>query len=235
MPFSANGFGTGLVRLSRKRTVNGCVQFDALEAVTAAYCPLVPYRVVHVLAIWADRGSMGEQYQRVALRPAPRLILKGFLNGWGNVLLFFGALMGTIAGIITATMERPVTTTDATFLTVFVVMFIIGAACKIAWLVMDNADERVKNAIGPHDLGSSDPLYWPQDIAQEAGATLCQQEGTSNLVDAAHKASARGDLAQAALCARLAMQYRTNEPARALFQQMLAMTDARQTPRAATR
>lgn len=235
MPFSANGFGTGLVRLSRKRTVNGCVQFDALEAVTAAHCPLVPYRVVHVLAIWADGGSMGEQYQRVALRPAPRLILKGFLNGWGNMLSLFGALIGAIAGLATATMERPFTATDATFLTVFVLMFVIGVACKIAWLVLDNADERVKNAIGPHDLGSSDPLYWPQDIAQEAGARLCQQEGTSNLVDAAHKASARGDLAQAALCARLAMQYRTNEPARALFEQILAMADARQIPRAATR
>lgn len=49
MPHSVNGFGTGLVRISRVRTDAGAGQCDAMEAVIALGLPTIPYKVLHIV------------------------------------------------------------------------------------------------------------------------------------------------------------------------------------------
>lgn len=219
MPYSINGIGTGLVAASKKRVVEGHVQFDAIEALVVFLCPLVPYKVVHVLSIW--NSGEGEEYQSMKLRFAPRLIIKAFLNRWGNVLSVFGAATGGIAGIAFATMQRPFNDTDANVLVVCGAMLVLGLACKAAWRILDARDERIKDLIGAHELGSADPLYWTDETAQEFSTAILQQHGQSSLADVSRRALAEGDRTLAMLCTRLAMRDKLNVEAEAVYQQLL--------------
>jgi hypothetical protein len=204
MPHSVNGIGTGLVRASKARHVEGYKQFDAVEAVIFLLMPIVPYKVVHVMSIWGE--GQGERYQAIRLRPSLRIIAKAFLNAWGNGLAIFGAGMGLLAGFAFLTMDRPVNQTDRTFLIIALACFVAGVLSKLAWMALNRSDERIKDVIGAHELGTSDPYYWADDVAQPAAEALLEEESCSSLVDLAERLLTSGDRSKAMLCLRLAMR-----------------------------
>ena len=218
MPYSVNGIGTGLVAASRKRVVEDCTQFDALETLMVFYCPILPYRAVHVLALWNEAAD--ERYHSICLRFAPRLITKAFLNRWGNVLAAFGALLGGLSGYAFATMDRAVNQADIAFLAGSVSMLLTGLLFKLLWWLMDRRDERIKDLLGAHDLGSSDPFYWTSETADAVSAALLQQHGHVSLTQVISRALSDGDRSLAFYCARLAMRDPLNFEAAGYYHQL---------------
>ncbi len=219
MPRSFNGIGTSLVRISKKRQVAGHIQFDAIEAFVVLFCPLVPYKTLHVLS-WRQVDAEQERYDAFTLRPAARLIAKGFLNGWGNNLFFFAGAMAAIASFATATMDRPFNATDRAFLTVLWSLFAIGIAAKLMFLVLNRADERIKDLIGPHDLGTSDPYYWPDEMIHKAIASIRDSQDQRPLESIAEDSLRQGDASTAMYLTRIGMRSESPTPFLELFDRL---------------
>jgi hypothetical protein len=207
MPSSVNGCGTGLFAASRKRKHEGRTQFDAIEALMFCYLPFVPYRALHVLDIQAVKDfTCKEQYQFVPLRMSFRLILKAFLNRWGTCLGLFGGLSLCVCLYANMTMQRPVVHSDWIFYMICAAIFGFGIACKIAWWLLTRKDEKIKDLMGFHVRGSSDPMDWQSDDADAVTQAILQHESSSSLVDAARRIMKTGDRSNAAFCLRLAMR-----------------------------
>lgn len=221
MPHSVNGVGTGLIKASKERNIDGCIQYDAIEALMLFYIPIIPYKAIHVLAIW-QAGYEQEKYQAVKLKPSSRLIAKGMLNGWGNVLLIFGGGAFLLFSFVTLTMSRPSNIKDYMFLSGMMGLFLIGVFCKAAWYFMNNTDERIKDIIGPHDLGTSDPIDWPDEIARIAIKNLMTEAHGLPLTSIAQQAITERKMSKAMLCVRLAMRGGQNPVAQKLFDQLMA-------------
>ncbi|MBI4751902.1 MAG: hypothetical protein HY774_25740 [Acidobacteria bacterium] len=221
MPYSVNGVGTGLIKASKERNIDGCIQYDAIEAFMLFYIPIIPYKAIHVLAIW-QAGYEQEKYQSIKLKSSSRLVAKGMLNGWGNVLLIFGGGAFLFFSFVTLTMSRPSNIKDYMFLSGMMGLFLIGVFCKAAWYLLNDTDERIKNIIGPHDLGTSDPFDWPDEIAQSVIKHLVAGANGQTLVEIANQALAEQNRAKAMFCVRLAMRGGQNPAAQKLFDQMMA-------------
>ncbi|HMV99606.1 MAG TPA: hypothetical protein PKZ53_09185 [Acidobacteriota bacterium] len=221
MPHSVNGIGTGLVKASRERKIDGYVQFDAIEALILFYIPIIPYKAIHVLSIWQDEHG-GEKYDSIQLRPSGRFIAKAMFNGWGNVLLIFAGITLLIAGWAFISMSRPMNIKDWMCLGGLTTAFIGGFFCKSIWYLMNETDERIKDIIGPHDLGTSDPVDWSDEIAQSVIKHLMAEANGQTLVGIANQALAEQNRAKAMLCVRLAMRGGQNPVAQKLFDQLMA-------------
>jgi hypothetical protein len=188
------------------------------------YLPFVPSRALHVLDIRRDRKNVfSEQYRYVPLRMSWRLVLKAFLNRWGNTLGFIGAFMLCIDVYLMVTTKGPVVGNGQTILvTVFGMMFAVGVVCKIAWLMLARRDEKIKDFIGFHAQGSSDPLNWQSRHAEEMARTILQQESLPSLVAVAQRAVKAGNRSYAAFCLRLAMRNRNDFEAEDMLDRLLA-------------
>lgn len=187
-----------------------------------AYLPLIPYKALHVLSIGAGKGAFSEQYQFVPLRMSARIVLKAFLNRWGNVLASFGLLLFSISMYASVTMSRPVNRSDHIFLTVTGTMFVVGLLCKAAWFLLTQKDEKIKNLIGQHAQGSSDPLDWTTDRAEVVIQSIVQQESQPSLVEVARKSIKEDRRTDAAFVLRLAMRDPNNFEAQDMMQRLLA-------------
>lgn len=223
MPYSVNGCGTGLVKSSRPRKIAGQPHFDAIETVQLFYIPVLPYKAIHVVSHCQDPKDMEkEQYQSYPLRPAPRIFLKALLNGWGMVLIVFGGVFTAIAGFASANMERAFTQTDLILICISSGMVVAGILAKIVWWIMDAADNRIKDVLGVHPYGASDPYYWVYDTAHAAAKDLVTQESAASLLEVADRAMHEGNRAQAMLSVRLAMRDTSQSAkARVMFDQLL--------------
>lgn len=205
MPFSINGVGTGLVKASKARTVEGYVQYDAVEAFMLLYLPLIPYKAIHVLGIWND-GYQSEKYQSFQLKSSGRLIAKALLNGWSNWLLFVFSFVIPVLGFALSTMSRPLTLEDWMFLSTSIFLWLVGVILKMIWYVMNGADEHIKDIIGPHELGTSDPFDWPDEVAQKIIHNIQETSAGTTLFDKAKEAYTAGDKANAMFYLRLVMR-----------------------------
>jgi hypothetical protein len=223
MPRSINGFGTGLVKASRKRMIDDQPHFDAIEAVMALYLPIIPYKALHVVNIWQDRKNYeNQEYQSTPLRSAPRIYFKAMLNGWGNGLMLFGGVMTAIAGLASMNMERAFNQKDMVFLSVSSGVVIAGVLAKLLWRSLDASDSRIKEVLGVHPYGISDPYYWTDEIAETTVEGLQQLESSSSLLAIADAALRKDERAKAMLCIRLAMRDPNQSlQARAMLDQLL--------------
>jgi hypothetical protein len=223
MPSSINGIGTGLIAASRKRKINGQIQFDAIEAGMICYLPLIPIKALHILNIATGGGGMmSEQYQFVPLRFSWRLVLKAFLNRWGTVLSAFGLLFLILSSFCMATMPRRVNNSDITFVVISATAFLIGIICKIAWYLLSRKDEKLKDLIGSHGLGSSDPWDWKAEQVETTTQAILQQESLPSLVEVARRAIKDDKRSEAAFCLRLAMRDSNNIEAQDMMSRLLA-------------
>ncbi|MCA9057436.1 MAG: hypothetical protein KDA96_09645 [Planctomycetaceae bacterium] len=177
MPRSVNGFGTGLCRASRRRVVSGGEHYDAIEAVTAVWCPLIPYRVIHVIAQTYDWRRPGEStYRFIPLRFSWSTICRASFHAWGGFLSILG-IGGTILfSIASFNMEREFTSTDAAFIAAFAAAGMIGVLLRIVSWVLSRRSERIKDLLGPHECGFSDPFEWADEIANDVLTRLQMTE-----------------------------------------------------------
>jgi hypothetical protein len=222
VPYSANGIGTGLIAASRKRKVNGALQFDAIEAGIFLGLPFLPYKALHILDIGPGKSGMGERYRFVPLRLSARIVLKAFLNRWGTCCTIFGLIFVVLLSIFLPTMSRPANKDDYIFVAIFATMLGVGVICKIVWLLLTRKDERIKDMIGSHEQGSSDPLDWLPDRADAVTNTILQQRSLSSLTEVARRAMTEGKQSDAAFCLRLAMRDPNNFEAQDMMQRLLA-------------
>ncbi len=88
---------------------------------------------------------------------------------------------------------------------------------------MDKLDQRVKDLIGPHQFGTSDPLHWTDDLAAPVTESLLQTAAAPSLSLAARRALQSGEHAKAMVCARLAMRDPRDFEARDLCDRLLAL------------
>lgn len=221
MPYSVDGIGTGLVKASRVREVDGCTQYDAIEAFMFCFIPLIPYKAIHVLAIW-DSGYQSEKYQSIVLKPSSHLVTKGMLNGWGNVLSIFGGSLFVFLCFATLTMSRPTNMKDYLTLGGLLITCLIGLTCKTAWYYLNEPDERIKDLLGAHAFGTSDPIHWPDEIARSVIKNLMTEANGLPLTSIAQQAMIERKTSKAMLCVRLAMRGGQNPVAQKLFDQLMA-------------
>ncbi len=216
MPTSINGIGTGLIAASRMRKNDGQTQFDAIEAGMFAYLPLVPYKAVHVL------DMRGQKYRFVPLRMSSRLVLRAFLSRWGYALALLGGFALAAFSYTVATTKRPFNANDKLWFIVLGTIFTLGIACKIAWLLLTRKDEKIKDLVGPHPQGTSDPWDWTSQQADAITKAILQQDSLPSLIAVAQRAIKAGDRSQAAICLRLAMRDRNDFEAQDMLNRLLA-------------
>lgn len=210
MPYSVNGIGTEIVIASKRHHVGGHDQYDAVEAFVILGMPLVPYKALHVFN--SQPHGMGERYQSFPLRWTFRLFAKAMLNGWGSMLLLLAGAATALFSFASLTMERPFVRTDAIFLGVLAAATACGLMAKVLWYVMDRRDTRIRNILGPHQFGSSDPYDWPDEIAQAMESSILEQHASTSLVDVAEKAMNRDQDELAMMCVRLALRTHLEAP-----------------------
>jgi hypothetical protein len=221
MPSSVNGVGTSLFAASRKRKNNGQTQFDAIEAMMFMFLPVVPYKALHVLNIQPDESSaLGKRYRSIPLRMSSRLVFRVFLDCWGNfVALVGGTVLGSVLGLMIA--EGRTGINDWDILAVAAVVFFVGVGCKTTGRILTRRSERIKDVIGPHALGSSDPWDWKSDLVQSASEAMLQQESLPSLIEVARRAMKTGNRSQAMFCVRIAMRDRNNIEAQDMFDRLM--------------
>ena len=195
MPYNVNGIGTGLVRASRKRTVEQHTQFDAIEALVFFEMPIIPYKVIHILSIRPK--DLGEQYHALPLRSAPKIILMAFLNGWGNVLSWLSTAMAAVVTVVMLTMERAMGNTDITIVAVLWIIAFVGLCLKIIWCFWSGRNERIVEIMGSHQCGTSDPYYWQDQLLTEVSQAILKELSENRLVDRAQTCLQEGDAATA--------------------------------------
>ena len=157
MPSSINGIGTGIVKASKKREVNGHIQYDALQAVVFLLLPIIPYKAIHILSV-RNAGAERQEYQSVDLRKSLRLILKGFFNGWGNVLMFAGGCGLPLISYAFATMARKMNSSDYAFLYGTIGVLVAGIVAKSLFWILDARDQRIREIMGLHETGDIGPV-----------------------------------------------------------------------------
>jgi hypothetical protein len=216
MSLCVKGTGIGTLVASRKRKNNGRRQFDAVEAITIFYLPIVPHRALHIL------DAEGIEYPCVTLRMSWRLIVRAFLNRWGSMLMIVGGLFLGGVNVAMALEGHRFTDEDYFYFTVLGMLFLLGAAFKIAWWFLTRRDERIKDLVGPHSLGTSDPRDWESEQADVVAKAILQQESSVSLVDVARKAVQAGNRSQAAFCLRLALRDPNDIEAQDLMDRLLA-------------
>jgi hypothetical protein len=101
-------------------------------------------------------------------------------------------------------------------------MLLVEAACKIACLILTRKDEKIKDLLGFHALGSSHPWDWQADHAEAVTAMMTRQESLSSLADVARRAIKAGDRSKAAFCLWLAMHNPDNIETQDMFDRLLA-------------
>ncbi|MCA9044417.1 MAG: hypothetical protein KDA69_08860 [Planctomycetaceae bacterium] len=204
MTYNVNGIGTDLVTVSGHQNVNGQYQYDAMESVVFIGMPLIPYKVVHVVS--SQPHGTGMRYQSHPLRWSFRLFFKGMANGWGNMLLLLGGAFTVLFGFIIFTNDKPFSEMDAVLLTVCGSVFAVGLLSKGLWYMLDRRDMRIREILGPHQLGSSDPMDWPDDVADSMADAILKQFGGRSLTELAERSISEDNDELAMMCVRLAQR-----------------------------
>jgi hypothetical protein len=210
LPYSLNGIGSQLIPASRRRINNGQIQFDAVEAGTFLFLPFIPTKALHILDIQSNESNLFDhqyQFQLMPLRMSWRIIFKAFLNRWGNCLGLLGGVVLVIDIFRSSILKIPeVGSSRDIMLNIFGTMLVVGVVSKIGWWMLSRKDEKIKNLIGSHAFGSSDPLDWLYTQAEPMARSILQEESLPSLVAVAQQAVNKGERSYAALCLRLAMR-----------------------------
>lgn len=162
--------------------------YDGVECFCVLFLPIIPFKCIHVFA--REGQFMGERYRTVPLRWSWSLIARAFAKRWLYVLIPLGVVTSCYLFV------------DMIILGIAgVVMVITGI---IAWILLSKTDQRdrdIRRIKGPSELGSSDPVTWPEDFLanfKDSRSIL----GTATFSAAARGALTRNEFARAMQAAR---------------------------------
>ena len=222
MATSYGGFGTEIIAASRERKNDNQLQYDAIEAIVFSFLPFWPQKALHILATTQEPLDLfNRQHNFVPLRLSAQLVFRAILNRWGNCLAFFGGGLLIFAGYGFYTMARPMNNIDRTVIAVSIIALLAGIVCKIAWHLFSRRNEKIRDLIGPHSFGFSDPWDWNNELARGIAQSILKREEMKSLVEVARRYLASGNRAYAAYCLRLAMRNPKNREAQEMMEQLL--------------
>jgi hypothetical protein len=230
MASAINGCGTQIIPASQERVSNGKTQFDAIGVVSFFYCPLFPYRAFHAIDFQPEECDVGVheqyQYQLIPLRMSLRLVAKAFMKSWAGCMFFMGGLM-TLMTIFALFASVKQDHALLVFTGISAALLATGGVLKLGWLRLSRKDERIKDILGPHSGGYSDPYDWKSEAAEAVIEDIFANNSQSSLVDIAIQAIANGNHSDAMFCLRLAMRAPKNIEAQNLIDCLLAESESR--------
>lgn len=231
MPFGSYAFGSmffggraslqdGKGRLSKRK------HFDGIECFTL-FMPLAPLRPVHVWDWKMERSDWSwtrrvtrYSYRAIPIRWDRRLLYQVLLRYWlfAPCLLALFITMGPAIGW------------PARFLA-FLVFAGTGGGLWHVWKG-DVRDRRIRELLGRHRLGYSDPCYWTDEL-QALLAPAKHWFGTDTFAEAVKKQLAAGNDSQAMWAARLCAACEDAKRGEALTDEVLlrAATGSRGKPK----
>jgi len=151
MPYSINGIGTQVIK-GRGECKFG--NFDAIECIVFLYMPIFPIRAVHTFC-W-----LGPEYKSIPIKQSFDLISRVFLGRWLCALPFVigGAL--SFVGIAQIFSRHEISSDIVNGL----LFLIVGAICKYWLFATDMRTKAIRDILGNHDFGSSDPATWTNEF-----------------------------------------------------------------------
>jgi len=183
---------------------------DAVECIVFVYLPVIPFRAVHTFA-WN-----GNQFQMVPIRWSWDLVLKAFLQRWRWLLVILAFVF--CIPIFQAKDNRE--WMGGVIVVLFCTFLLVGINFLLGW--WDKRHRELRRVLGPHQLGTSDPATWPEDLL----AKIEPPNGMSHL-QAARAALQQGDFRNAMWDARFAVAREDRIRAEELTNEILADPDVR--------
>ncbi len=157
MPHTVNGIGTSVVPARGLVTWpdSSDADCDAVVCFVFLYVPLVPLRVVHAC------GWRGQRYFEIPLRWSWRTVALAFARRWGAAMFFAGCVLALVGGI--ASFDAKSSHSMISFLGPAAALAVAGAFTLRCLARSDLRYRRIRELLGRHALGSSDPADWPKD------------------------------------------------------------------------
>lgn len=152
MPATVNGIGTSVCDARGHVSWGGIADSDAVECFVFLYLPLIPIKAVHTFQ-WN-----GINYRQHPIQWSFGLLLRAFARRW----LIVPAIAAVFSVFIGFGLNDPWVKAEMFLLaTALVVIVVLGY-----WLlwVTDQRNRNLRRVLGPHDLGSSDPAIWLQNL-----------------------------------------------------------------------
>lgn len=217
MTLSFKGFGTRLIKASKLRHRG---EHDAIEALSACYLPVIPYKAMHVLYDKPVSISAFEynNFHAIPLRFASRIIAKAFLRTWSIGLFIFTAIFFFLDFTHKANSNDYLIQPK-----VYLFLVATGIMFKIILFFLNKHDEKIRNFIGRHELGSSDPYYWHDSIFKEVIAELIKSTDKKSFYDIAHDYFINGNNSKAMYFIRISMRLERNKMAKKLFNEIMKL------------
>lgn len=223
MTYTINGIGTSFVGASKLHEGT----YDAVEAFVIFFIPIVPYKTLHIVG--STSNFMSTSYHTVPLRFSPRIAMKAVMRVWSILLIVAGVIFVGFAALLAANgLAEMVEKQSAGMLLAACCIFVpfsapllLGGLALFLYWWMDRYDHTIKQIIGPHELGSADPYYWPEDVLQDTANEMLQSTGAASLAADADQAFRRGDLSLAMKQIRMAQRLEPQNNLATLFQQVL--------------
>lgn len=208
MARSINGIGTALygygaaVSWSDSRVLKhaSMADHDAVECAVFAFLPVFPLRAFHT---W-DWDLKGSEHLAIPIRPTRRLIARAMLRVWFGVSLPVTLLVGI--GDVSCLVRNGVLPGGEQLVWDCFML----AVCFLSTLGLalarrgNHRDRDIRLVLGQHELGSSDPAMWTEDVLQKVESPR-GLFGTDSLLEGTRQALQRKNFALAMLGARLSV------------------------------
>lgn len=173
---------------------------DTVVCVTVFMLPIFPLHACHVF------DSTGNVCREVPLRKSRELLLRAFLRPW--LFFFIGAgILATVPfgillyAFVTSTLPKSSMPGAAILICMFAMLLPLSLALQ-SWLNrVDRRNRDIRLIMGPHALGSSDPVRW----ASEVLASFTLQRSATELLKDAREALREGKFSNAMTWARVAI------------------------------
>jgi hypothetical protein len=206
MPYMVNGIGTSVCQSRGKVSWGGPADYDALECFVVLFLPIIPYKAIHTF------GWNGDHYRAVPIRWSGELFVRTFVGYW----LFVPCIVGVILGLV-AFAER------AGGMTMLPIAVALVAVPALGWWLLAKTDTRNRNirrVLGPHELGSSDPATWTNELLDSV-RTPRDMFGTASYAEAVERCLRAADYAGAMWAARLCVILEDTDNGQALTDTVL--------------
>ncbi|HZT78945.1 MAG TPA: hypothetical protein VFA26_01885 [Gemmataceae bacterium] len=192
MPTTVNGIGTAVCGGGGHVKWGGPPDFDAVECFVVLYVPLIPYKAIHTFD-WN-----GNAYRAIPIRWSGALVFRAFLRRW----LWLVVVLGVICLCVGLFGDREPPTLR---LLLGLIAVATCAGSGLCWWLLAETDRRnrdLRTVLGKHQLGSSDPATWTDDILSDINDPR-QAYNADTFEEAAERLLKEGRFSSAMWAARL--------------------------------
>ena len=172
--------------------------FDAVECVTFLFLPILPFRAVHVSRALHHHAATeaARESQRWPIRFTPGLVARAVASRW----LWGMFVVGIVCLFLAVSLRKP----RAKMVFTAVTAGTLSVSCLGLWLLneSDRRTRAVRQLLGRHCYGSSDPATWQRQHFAETPDPRALY-GTATYAEAVPELLKRGEYSRAMWAARL--------------------------------